>query len=189
MGLFYCSQPLPLVAPKRRSWTVLHTPGPGAYIAIYKDDAATPAFTIVFLARMLLRLQLPDLLSGLPFQLRISPHCRAAARASDAWLMSGLPLTDRERLDLYARKAGLLATMLLPTADSAQLRVCCDFLNLLFYFRDHTREMSPGAVEMMADRVMGTLYNLEEPTTDKLALLVRGLVFTFSPGYSCSPFE
>jgi len=140
------------------------------------------------------RFHIPAFLAQCPFDLRISQYCRQNSIASESWLHDHESCNDSDndtdkRLGTLLRssKAGLLASMCYPTADFGQLRVCCDFINLLFYLKSlaedtNDRDHAPQCVAELADVVLNALYYhpLECPPSDgKLAATVRQCFFLF----------
>ncbi|KAL0958542.1 hypothetical protein HGRIS_000683 [Hohenbuehelia grisea] len=124
---------------------------------------------------MALHFQIPDFLSRCPFELRISPHCRQASNTSDAWLCRGANLSAEDARAVVGTKAGLLSAMCYPTVDSAQFRVCCDFVNLFFYFNVLLEDADVQGVAELADIVLNTIHHPQYISDSYVATLVRDL--------------
>lgn len=125
----------------------------------------------------LVRIRLPDLILHCPFELRINPRCRQASLASDKWLHEGRSAIDGNLLDVDGDvKAGLLAAMCYPTVDYGQLRVCCDFLNLLAHFDDMFNYLDFRETIDAVDAVMKILRHPESsyPCTTGIARITHG---------------
>jgi hypothetical protein len=80
---------------------------------------------------------LPDLFSACPFQSGLSnPHYNEASTASKAWANGYDIFTERQRVQFNMSSGELLASRCYPHAGLEQLRLACDFCNVLFIVDD-----------------------------------------------------
>ncbi|KAF8622004.1 hypothetical protein AX15_007358 [Amanita polypyramis BW_CC] len=84
---------------------------------------------------------LPDFASHCTYPLRINPHYKEVASASEQWLLEGGDLSPEGRHTLEGLKGGELVAMCYPDTDAYRLRVCNDYINYLFNLDDWLEEI------------------------------------------------
>ncbi|KAI0654383.1 terpenoid synthase [Cubamyces menziesii] len=107
---------------------------------------------------------LPDLISHCSFPLRRNPHHVLASAESKLWLLAQCGLNEEKRKTFRGLKGGLLAAIGYPLAGCDQLRVCCDWINLLFHLDDICDEMGDEEAIDTAAEIIGVLCETQ-PTS------------------------
>lgn len=76
--------------------------------------------------------KLPDLLETCPLMSQLNPHYKQAGGDSAAWIDSYHVFRDRKRAFFIQSSSELLCAYTYPYAGCEELRIVCDFVNLLF---------------------------------------------------------
>ncbi|KAH9925105.1 isoprenoid synthase domain-containing protein [Fomitopsis serialis] len=100
---------------------------------------------------------LPDLLALCPFKASINPHHASAAAASSAWVDSYRIFPDRKRAAFTHECYELLVSYVIPNADHEHLRMCCDFVNLLFVIDEVSDEQDSAGARRTGDVFLNAL--------------------------------
>ncbi len=88
------------------------------------------------------KIVLPDLAAICPFPWRVNPHFERAREESSAWVETYMVRAKSRKVAfLKSCVSELLASLTYSYADFEQLRLCCDFLNLLFDYDEFTDEL------------------------------------------------
>ena len=112
---------------------------------------------------------LPDLVSYCKYPLRVNPHGREQARASEQWLLEGANHDARRRAAFLGLKAGDLAAACYPDADAPYLRVVVDYMNYLFNLDDWLDEFDVDTTSTMEECCIGAMRDPINFQTDKKA--------------------
>ncbi|KAI0325943.1 terpenoid synthase [Cubamyces sp. BRFM 1775] len=110
-------------------------------------------------------IHLPDIISRCPFPLRQNPQYMLASTESKLWLLAQCKLSKEKRETFRGLKGGLLAAISYPLAGYDQLRVCCDWVNLLFHLDDICDEMDDEAAVGTATEIIGVLRESQPTST------------------------
>ena len=89
--------------------------------------------------------RLPDLHSHCSWKSAVNPHYDEVAPASSDWTLSYVYRIPelQHRAETFRRTSSeLLAAYTFPHANAEQLRMCCDFVNLLFVIDEITDAQS-----------------------------------------------
>ena len=105
------------------------------------------------------KILIPDLVSHCDFPLRTNRHRKQATVECKQWLFRGGNLSDRKRNAFHGLKAGLLTSMCYAKAGYPQLRVCCDFMNLLFALDEISDGHDMAGSYVMVDTFVKALNN------------------------------
>lgn len=132
---------------------------------------------------------IPDLISYCTLDLRVHEELPRAVWESKAWMINGSDISRNEKaLSLFhGLKAGGLSAILLspmffvltslclelacvcyPLVPFHKLRVCCDFLNLLWHLDDLSDEMDDKSTVTIMNEIMAIYYHPDahNPVTD-----------------------
>jgi len=113
---------------------------------------------------------LPDLLASCPFKDATNPYSKEASAESRAWINSYDVFTDRKRAFFVQGSNELLCSHVYNYTGQHQLRIACDFVNLLFV----TDEVSDDQNGMDARRTGQILVNaLKHPEWDDGSKIAR----------------
>ena len=88
--------------------------------------------------------RLPDLHALFPWKASINPHRKETTKASTEWILSFDVLSGEKLESSLEKNSGLLCAWAYPFAGAEQLRICCDFINLLFTENEALAVMMPN---------------------------------------------
>ena len=115
------------------------------------------------------KITLPDLLANCPFTLSVNPHYARCRAESSAWIESfNFFLDPHKRLAFYQADSERLCAYAYPYANYEGLRICCDFVNLLFTI-DEISDTQTGEGAKATGDVFLDVFNGKEVVDSELS--------------------
>ncbi|KLO15983.1 terpenoid synthase [Schizopora paradoxa] len=134
------------------------------------------------------RIILPDLAAICPFPWRVNPHYERAREESSAWVESYMVRAKSRKVAfLKACVSELLASLTYSYANFEQLRLSCDFLNLLFDYDEFSDELDGDSASTSGTIFLKTI-NGEKTQGSVLSDIVEDFMIRFaemSPNAKC----
>ena len=103
---------------------------------------------------------LPDLEGACPFPCNMSPLYEKARAETTAWVNSFKVFDSGKLKALEAQNYELLAAMTFPDAAYDELRICCDFISLLFVYDDYSDEEDGAAAKSSGEVFLRAMKGL-----------------------------
>ena len=104
--------------------------------------------------------ELPDLFISCPFTFAQNKPYANLGPESAAWINSYNALPSQKQQDLARCCADLLVRNAYPYAAYEQLRICCDFVNLLFVVDEVSDEQNGKDARETGEKYLRTLSGL-----------------------------
>ena len=124
------------------------------------------------------RFILPDLISQCSFTLTSNPHYARCQAESSAWVESfNVFINPRKRLALRLADSELLCAYAYPYADYEALRICCDFVNLLFIIDEISDDQSGSDAKATGDVYLDVLNDRVVPNSELARMSYQCAVF------------
>ncbi|KAI6008809.1 isoprenoid synthase domain-containing protein [Pisolithus orientalis] len=122
---------------------------------------------------------LPDFLTTCPYPLRLNPYLDDILHDSDKWLVEVCGFSEDSLERSKAAKSALLSATYYPDADAPRLRVCADWLALLFNVDDWFDEYDLGDARALWQTCLDVFRDPNLRTEKRSVLMVKSFFDRF----------
>ncbi len=115
---------------------------------------------------------LPDLVTLVNFPFAKNPHYEQAGAESSSWINGFDMFKDRKKVEFIQTCAELLASYFYPTGSYEKLRICCDFMNIVFLLDEICDEQDGDGARQTGDTFVSALVKDEKDAKNTSALYI-----------------
>ena len=124
---------------------------------------------------------LPDLFAMCPFTMcDVNPHYERVRAESTAWVASFGVHGSKKQAAMESHNYELLAAFSFPSANYEDLRLCCDFISLLFVY-DEFSDMQDGDGAKISGKVFLKALDGEPVDESPLSKITYEYVYAYIP--------